>query len=80
MAEWLAKPKATKEDLTPYFRNLKTLADTLVEDRLPRIILTLNQELSQKFFQAVKKKYGNITPSNVEKAAMEAIKKWTEST
>ena len=79
MAEWLGKPKATKEDLTPYFRNLKTLADALVEDRLARIVITLDLELSPKFFQAVKKKYGSITPFNVEKAGNDAIKKWVES-
>ena len=79
MAEWLGKPKATKKDLSPYFRNLKTLADTLVEDRLPRIVITLDLELSPKFFQAVKKKYGSVTPTNVQKAGCEAIKKWVEN-
>ena len=38
----------------------------------------MDNDFYQKFLGAVRRKFGNISASNVEKAALEAVKAWIE--
>lgn len=77
--EWLGYPVLSPEDIEhESFKFTKYVAQSLVNNRKGRVHLLMDHEFFQKFLDAVKKKFGSISASNVEKAALEAVKAWVE--
>lgn len=77
--EWLGFPDLKLEDIEhESFRFAKCVSQALVDNRKGRVHLLLEQDFYSLFLQAVKKKFGNISHVNVEKAALEAVKAWVE--
>ena len=77
--EWLGFPELRLEDIEhESFKFTKNASQALVDDRKGRVYLLMEQGFYSRFLQAVKKKFGSISVSNVEKAALEAVKVWVE--
>ena len=77
--EWLGYPALTMEDIEyESFRFTKYISQSLVENRKGRVYLRMDHDFYQRFLDAVRKRFGNIWASNVEKAAFEAVKAWVE--
>ena len=77
--EWLGFPDLKLEDIEhESFRFAKCVSQALVDNRKGRVYLLMEQDFHSRFLQAVKKKLGNISHANVEKAALEAVKAWVE--
>lgn len=77
--EWLGYPVLSPEDIEhESFKFTKYIALSLVNNRKGRVYLLMDHEFFQKFLDAVKKRFGSISASNVEKAALEAVKAWVE--
>ena len=77
--EWLGYPTLSLDDIEHETLKLaKHLAQSLVQNRKGRVYLLMDHDFYQKFLGAVKNKFGNISASNVEKAALEALKAWVE--
>ena len=75
--EWLAYPTLRLEDIEhETFKVSKHFAQSLVQNRKGRVYLIMDNDFYQKFLGAVRMKFGNISASNVEKAALEAVKAW----
>ena len=77
--EWLGYPTLSPEDIEhETFKLAKHFAQSLVQNRKGRVYLLMDNDFYQKFLGAVKKKFGKISASKVEKAALEAVKAWVE--
>jgi len=77
--EWLGYPTLSLDDIEhETFKLAKYLAQSLVQNRKGRVYLLMDNDFYQRFLGAVKKKFGSISVSNVEKAALEAVKVWVE--
>ena len=80
MSEWLGKSKITEEDIKksmPTFAEFfPMITQYFVDNQKMRIILVLPYDKGDEFRKAVTKKFGVVTPSNIKKAAAEAIDKW----
>lgn len=77
--EWLAYPSPAPENVEhESFRFTKYAGLSLVENRKGRVYLIMEQDLYERFLDAVKKKFGNISATNVSNAALEAVKNWVE--
>jgi uncharacterized iron-regulated protein len=77
--EWLGFPKLKTEDIEhEAFKFTKYIAQSLVDNRKGRVYLLMEHDFYQRFLDAVRKKFGNISASNVEKATFEAVKDWVE--
>jgi len=77
--EWLGYPVLSLEDIEhESFKFTKYVAQSLVENRKGRVYLLMDHDFYQRFLDAVRKKFGNISASNVEKAALEAVRAWVE--
>lgn len=75
--EWLGYPTLSLEDIEhESFKIANQLAQSLVQNRKGRVYLLMDNDFYQKFLDAVRKKFGDISASNVEKAALEAVKTW----
>ncbi|MFQ5892118.1 MAG: hypothetical protein ACE5HW_04930 [Candidatus Methanofastidiosia archaeon] len=78
-SEWLAFPHLKNEDIKQeYFRNEEFFAEALVRDRKGRIHIVLEFEDYMRFLNKVKEEFGNIFASSVERAGIEAIRRWCE--
>ncbi len=78
-SEWLAYPRLKIEEVEgDFFKHSQYLAQSLVDNRKGRVILVIDHDMYQSFLGAVKKKFGNINASNVNKAAIDAVKAWVE--
>ncbi|KYK35946.1 MAG: hypothetical protein HXS48_06770 [Theionarchaea archaeon] len=78
-SEWLGHPYLKIEDIDhEFFKYSKYLAQSLVDNRKGRVYLVMDHNFYQDFLAAVKKKFGNINASHVNKAAMDAVKAWVE--
>jgi len=78
-SEWLAYPNLKLEDIDhEFFKYSEYLAQSLVDNRKGRVYLVMDHDIYQGFLSAVKKKFGNINSSSVNKAAMDAVKAWIE--
>ena len=78
-SEWLAYPHLKVEDIEhDFFKHSTFLAQSLVDNRKGRVILVMDHDLYQDFLSAVRKKFGNMNASSVNKAALDAVKAWTE--
>jgi hypothetical protein len=77
--EWLGYPTLSLEDIEhESFKIAKQFVQSLVQNRKGRVYLIMDNNFYQKFLDAVTKKFGDISASNVEKAALEAVKTWIE--
>jgi len=77
--EWLGFPELKLEDIEhESFKWTKYTSLALVDNRKGRVYLMMGHDLYNRFLKAVKKKQGNISYVNVEKAALEAVKAWVE--
>lgn len=77
--EWLGFPELKIEDIEPEaFKFTKHIAQSMVNNRKGRVYLLMEHDVYQRFLSAVRKKFGNIFASNVEKAALEAVRAWVE--
>jgi len=77
--EWLGFPELKLEDIEhESFKFTKYVSQALVDNRKGRVYLLMEHDLYNRFLQAVRKKFGNISHINVEKAAQEAVKTWVE--
>jgi len=78
-SEWLGNPHLKVEDIDhDFFKHSPFLAQSLTDNRKGRVYLVMDHEDYQNFLSAVKKKFGNINASSVNKAAMDAVKAWVE--
>lgn len=80
MAEWLAKPRVTEEDIRKSLPTFSEFFPTLVkyfaDDQKMRVTLILPYEKADKFKQAVIKTFGAFGPTNINRAAAEALDQW----
>jgi len=77
--EWLGFPDLRLDDIEhESFKFTKYVAQALVDNRKGRIHLLMDHELYNRFLQAVRKKFGNISHISIEQAALEAVKTWVE--
>jgi len=77
--EWLGFPDLKIEDIEhESFKFTKYVSQALVDNRKGRVYLLMEQDFYNRFLQAVRKKFGNISVPSVEKATMEAVKAWVE--
>ena len=77
--EWLGYPHLILEDIQhEAFQTSKLIAQSLVDNRKGRIHIPMEHDAYQRFLNAVRKKYGNASAFNVEKATREAITAWTD--
>lgn len=78
-SEWLAYPHLKVEDIKhDFFKHSPYLAQSLADNRKGRVYLVMEHEDYAKFLDAVKKKFGNINASSVNKAAMDAVMAWVK--
>lgn len=77
--EWIGYPDLHTEDIQhEAFQASKLITQSLVDNRKGRIHLLMEHDAYQRFLAAIRKKFGNASAFNVEKAAQEAITAWTE--
>lgn len=78
--EWIGYPKLKKDDVEhESFKTVASLtAEAMIEDRKGRVVLRMDHDAYMRFLDAVKKKFGNIRASSVEKAALDAVKSWVD--
>ena len=77
--EWLGYPTLGLGDIEhESFKVAKQFADFLVKNRRGRVYLLMDNDLYQRFLVVVRKKFGDISASNVEKAALDAVRTWIE--
>jgi hypothetical protein len=77
--EWLGFPDLKLEDIEhESFKFTKYVSQALVDNRKGRVYVLMEQGFYYRYLQAVKKKFGNISHINVDKAALEAIMAWIE--
>ena len=83
MAQWLGKSRIEKKDIeesipsiTEYF---PMLTKYYIDDQKMHINLLLDYDDVEPFKKAVTKAYGSFNPTNVHRAATEALSKWLES-
>jgi hypothetical protein len=76
MAEFLGKPKVKLEEIAESFRIRPMTSQYYINEKKARLMLTMDYDLSDKFFAAVTKKFGRVNIFTVEKAAKEAVEKW----
>jgi hypothetical protein len=78
-SEWLGYPRLSIDDIDhEFFEYSEFLAQSLVDNRKGRVYLVMDHDVYQGFLSAVKKKFGNINASSVNKAALDAVKAWME--
>ncbi len=77
---WIGYPELKMEDVEhESFKTVARLtAEAMIEDRKGRVVLHMDQETYMKFLDAVKKRFGNMRASSVEKAALDAVKAWMQ--
>jgi len=77
--EWLGYPTLSLDDIEhETFKIAKHFAQFVVQNRKGRVYLLMDNDFYQKFLRAVKEKFGDISASNVDKAALEALKAWVK--
>jgi hypothetical protein len=77
--EWLGFPDLKLDDMEhESFKFAKHVSQALVDNRKGRIYLLMEQDFYARLLQAVRKKLGNISYVNVDKAVLEAVKAWVE--
>lgn len=78
-SEWLGYPELKLDDIDhEFFKHSRFLAQSLVDNRKGRVYLVMDHEFYQDFLSAVRKKFGNMNASSVDKAALDAVMAWVE--
>lgn len=78
MAEFLGKPRITKEDISGYMQDQSIIVEYFVDEMKPKIHLSVDYDLWADFERALAKKYGKFSPLNVRRAALEALQEWVQ--
>jgi len=77
--EWLGFPDLKLEDIEhESFKFTRYVSQALVDNRKGRVYVLMEQAFYNRYLQAVKKKFGNVSHVSVDKAALEAIMAWVE--
>ncbi len=77
--DWLGFPYLKLNDIEhESFKTAKHVSQALVDNRKGRVYLLMEQDFYTRLLQAVRKKFGNISYVNVDKAVLEAVKAWVE--
>jgi len=77
--EWLGYPTLGLQDIEhESFKVAKHFAEFLVKNRMGRVSLLMDNDLYRRFLSAVREKFGDISASNVEEAALDAVRTWIE--
>lgn len=76
MAEFLGKPKITKQDISGYMRELNVIVSYFLDEMKPKLHLSLDHQLFEQLERAVIKRYGSFSPGNLRRAALEALEEW----
>jgi hypothetical protein len=77
--EWPGYPYLKLEDIeTKSIRHNRYIAESLVRNRMGRVVLQLEGELYQAFLAKVRERKGDISASNVNEAVLEAVKEWMQ--
>jgi len=77
--EWLGYPRLGLEDIEhESFKVARQFSEFLVKNRKGRVYLLMDNDLYQRFLVMVRKKFGDISASHVEKAALDAVRIWIE--
>ena len=83
MAEWLGKSRIEVEDIEKSIpsivRYFPMLTRFFVNDQKMRIIHLLDHDEAEQFKKAVTKAYGRFCPSNIQRAAAEALDQWMKT-
>ena len=77
MSEWLSRPKLSKKDIEKWqpslVKHYPVLVQYFVDTQKPRVTMLIEHDTAEKFFGAVEKKYGKMSPANVQRALQEAL-------
>lgn len=77
--EWLGNPRLSPEDIQhESFKVAKQFAEFYVRNRKGRVYILMDSDFYQRFLVAVRKKFGNISASSIEKATSDAVRIWIE--
>lgn len=80
MAEWLGKPRISEEDIRKVQPSLAKFFPVLtryfVDDQKMRVTVVLPHEKADEFREAVKKAFGYVGPTSINRAASEALDEW----
>lgn len=77
--DWLGFPDLKLDDIEhESFKFAKYVSQALVDNRKGKVYLSMEQDFYARLLQAVRKKFGNISYVNVDKAVLEAVKAWVE--
>ncbi len=77
--EWLGYPVLSLGDIEhESFKLYKYMSQSMVDNRKGRVYVLMEHDFYELFLEAVRKRFGSTSASNVEKAALEAVKDWTE--
>jgi hypothetical protein len=77
--EWLGFPELKTDDIEyETFKTTKYVTQSLINNRKGRVHILMEHNLYERFLNSVRKKFGNISATNVEKAALEAVGTWVE--
>ena len=83
MVEWRGRTKITADDISKaqpsIVSSFPMLTKFYVDDQKMRIIAILDYDKGDEFREIVRKVYGSLTPTNIRRAADEAIDKWMET-
>lgn len=74
--EWLGIPRRSEPDIGPFYQPYRNLVKTMADIPKPRLQVALPYELFGQFKEAIKKRYGDFSAFNVEKATLEAVETW----
>lgn len=78
MAEYAGMPKVKKEDLPKFYHDQSTYVRHFENIDRVRVVIVFPYDLWDQFEEAVKKKYGSISYVDVDAAALDAVKLWSE--
>lgn len=81
MSEWLGKPRITEKDIEKAQPSLleffPILTRYFVNNQKMRVTAILSDEEAESLKAAITRAYGSFTPTNLQKAAHQALADWT---
>ncbi|MFX1475909.1 MAG: hypothetical protein ACFFCO_10600 [Promethearchaeota archaeon] len=77
--EWPGYPYLKLDDIkTKSIRHNRYVAESLVRNRMGRVVLQLEGKLYQQFLAKVRERKGDIRAHSVNEAVQEAVKEWMQ--